>query len=67
MESRHRRAELQQITVCSAGITANAKEAARAFIRFISTPAAAPIFAAKGLRPSRLGRTYSENREALGM
>ena len=51
MESRHRRAELQQITVCSAGITANAKEAeaAKAFILFISAPAAAPVFAAKGL------------------
>jgi molybdate transport system substrate-binding protein len=44
-------AELQQITVYSAGITANAREAeaAKAFIRFISAPAAAPIFAAKGL------------------
>lgn len=46
-------AELQQITVYSAGITANAKEAeaAKAFIRFISAPAAAPIYAAKGLGP----------------
>ena len=36
------------------GITANAKdaEAAKAFIRFISAPAAAPIYAAKGLGPS---------------
>jgi len=44
-------AELQQITVYSAGITANAREAeaAKAFIRFISAPAAAPIYAAKGL------------------
>jgi ABC-type molybdate transport system substrate-binding protein len=42
---------LQQITVYSAGITANAREveAAKAFIRFISAPAAAPDFAAKGL------------------
>ena len=46
-------AELQQITIYSAGITANAKEAeaAKAFIRFISAPAAAPIYAAKGLGP----------------
>ena len=46
-------AELQQITVYSAGITANAKEAeaAKAFIRFISAPSAAPIYAAKGLGP----------------
>jgi molybdate transport system substrate-binding protein len=44
-------AELQQVTVYSAGITANATqvEAAKAFIRFISAPAAAPVFAAKGL------------------
>ena len=44
-------AELQQITVYSAGITANAKEveAAKAFIRFISAPAAAPVYATKGL------------------
>ena len=44
-------AELQQITIYSAGITANAREAeaAQAFIRFISAPAAAPIYAAKGL------------------
>jgi molybdate transport system substrate-binding protein len=43
--------ELQQVTVYSAGITANATqaEAAKTFIRFISAPAAAPIFAAKGL------------------
>ena len=47
-------AELQQIAVYSAGITANAKEAeaARAFIRFISAPSAAPIYAAKGLGPN---------------
>jgi len=47
-------AELQQITVYSAGITANAREAeaAKAFIRFISAPAAAPIYAAKGLGPN---------------
>jgi len=47
-------AELQQITIYSAGITANAREAeaAQAFIRFISAPAAAPIYAAKGLGPN---------------
>ena len=35
------------------GITANAREAeaAKAFIRFISAPAAAPVYAAKGLGP----------------
>ena len=45
--------ELQQITIYSAGITTNAKEAdaAKAFIRFISAPATAPVFAAKGLGP----------------
>ncbi len=49
--NRHRSTDLQQITVYSAGITANAKEAeaAKAFIRYISAPAAAPIYAAKGL------------------
>jgi molybdate transport system substrate-binding protein len=46
-------AELQQITVYSAGITTNVREAeaAKAFVRFISSPAAAPVFAAKGLGP----------------
>ncbi|MBI2291247.1 MAG: substrate-binding domain-containing protein [Betaproteobacteria bacterium] len=45
---------MQQITIYSAGITANAREAeaAQAFIRFISEPAAAPIYAAKGLGPN---------------
>ena len=44
-------AALQQITVYSAGITANATqvEAAKAFIRFISAPAAIPVYAAHGL------------------
>jgi molybdate transport system substrate-binding protein len=47
-------AELQQITIYSAGITANAREAeaAKAFIRFISGPSAAPVYAAKGRGPS---------------
>jgi molybdate transport system substrate-binding protein len=46
-------AELQQITFYSAGITANATqaEAAKAFIRFIAAPAAAPVYAARGLEP----------------
>jgi molybdate transport system substrate-binding protein len=44
-------AELQQITIYSAGVTANATQAdaAKAFIRFISAPAAAPAFTGKGL------------------
>jgi molybdate transport system substrate-binding protein len=44
-------AELQQITVYSAGITTSAKapDAARAMARALTTPEAAAIFKAKGL------------------
>jgi molybdate transport system substrate-binding protein len=44
-------AELQQITVYSAGITASAKqpEAGRALIGFLATPAATAIYKTKGL------------------
>jgi len=44
-------AELQQITIYSAGITASAKEAdaARALIKALTAPSAMPIFKAKGL------------------
>lgn len=45
--------DLQQTTVYSAGITADAKqpEAARALIKALTTPAAASIFKAKGIDP----------------
>jgi molybdate transport system substrate-binding protein len=44
-------AELQQITIYAAGITASAKEpeAAKALIQALTAPAAAPVFKAKGL------------------
>jgi molybdate transport system substrate-binding protein len=44
-------AELQQITTYAAGITASAKEpeAAKALIKALTAPAAAPVFKAKGL------------------
>jgi molybdate transport system substrate-binding protein len=46
-------ADLQQITVYSAGITASAKaaDAARALIKALTAPSAKPIFKAKGLDP----------------
>jgi hypothetical protein len=46
-------AELQQITTYSAGVTASAREAeaAKALIKSLTAPAAAPIFKAKGLDP----------------
>jgi molybdate transport system substrate-binding protein len=46
-------AELQQITTYSAGVTANAKEAAaaRALIQALTAPSTAPIWKAKGLDP----------------
>jgi molybdate transport system substrate-binding protein len=46
--------ELQVITVFSAALDANAKdnEAAKAFVKFISAPAAAAAYKAKGLDPS---------------
>jgi molybdate transport system substrate-binding protein len=46
-------AELQQITVFSAGVVTDAKEpdAARALLRFLASPAAAPVIAKSGLVP----------------
>jgi molybdate transport system substrate-binding protein len=46
-------AELQQITTYAAGVTASAKEpeAARALIKALTAPSAAPVFKAKGLDP----------------
>jgi molybdate transport system substrate-binding protein len=46
-------AELQQITLYSAGVTAIAREpeAARALIEALTAPSAAPIYKAKGLDP----------------
>lgn len=46
-------AELQQITLYSAGITTSAKnvEGARALIKALTAPSAAPIYKAKGLEP----------------
>jgi molybdate transport system substrate-binding protein len=47
-------AELQQITIYSAGVTANAREAeaAKSLIKALTTPSAAPIYKAKGLDPA---------------
>jgi molybdate transport system substrate-binding protein len=47
-------AELQQITIYSAGVTANAREAeaAKALIKALTAPSAAPIYKAKGLDPA---------------
>lgn len=47
--------EVQRVTVFSAGIATGAKnpEAARALIRFLSSPAAAPIIRKTGLEPVR--------------
>jgi len=44
-------ADLQQLTIYSAGITTNAKQtdAANALIKFLAAPAAMPVFRAKGL------------------
>ena len=46
-------ADLQQITMYSAGITTSAKQpdAARALIQAFTAPSAKPIFKAKGLEP----------------
>jgi len=46
-------AELQSYVVFTAGISPNAKdpEAARAFIRFFTAPAALPVLKAKGMEP----------------
>lgn len=47
-------AELQQITIYSAGVTASARDAegARAMIRVLTAPSAAPVYKAKGLDPA---------------
>ena len=46
-------AELQQITIYSAGVATNARqgEAAKAVIKALTAPSAAPIFKARGLDP----------------
>jgi molybdate transport system substrate-binding protein len=45
--------ELQKFTVFSAGIATNAKEvaAAKAFVKFLSSPAAAPVITKSGMEP----------------
>ena len=47
-------AELQQITIYSAGVTTSAREAeaARALIRALTAPTAGPVYKAKGLDPA---------------
>jgi molybdate transport system substrate-binding protein len=47
-------AELQQITVYAAGVTVSAREAeaAKALIKALTAPSAAPIYKAKGLDPA---------------
>jgi molybdate transport system substrate-binding protein len=47
-------AELQQTTLYSAGVTTSAREAdaARALIRALTAPSAAPFYKAKGLDPA---------------
>ena len=47
-------AELQQITIYSAGVTTSAREAqgARALIRALTAPSAGPVYTAKGLEPT---------------
>jgi len=47
--------ELQHYTVFSAGISARTAEAdaARAFLQFLASPAAAALLRAKGLEPPR--------------
>ena len=45
--------ELQKVTIFAAGISAGAgePEAARAFIKYLASPAAAPAIAKSGLEP----------------
>jgi len=45
--------ELQKVTIFSAGIAVNAKEldAAKALIKFLSSPAAAPAITKSGMEP----------------
>jgi molybdate transport system substrate-binding protein len=47
-------AEIQNMTVFSAGLTAQAKESepVQALIKFLTSPAAAPVIKAKGLEPA---------------
>ena len=47
-------AELQLITIYSAGVTTSAREvaAAKALIKALTAPSAAPIYKAKGLDPA---------------
>jgi molybdate transport system substrate-binding protein len=47
-------ADLQQVTLYAAGVTASAREAdaARALIRALTTPSVAPLWKAKGLDPA---------------
>jgi len=47
-------AELQQTTLYAAGVTASAREpeGARALIRVLTAPSAAPLYKAKGLNPA---------------
>ena len=45
--------EVQQVTTFSAGIAVGSKEpdAARALVKYLSSPAAAPVIAKTGLEP----------------
>jgi molybdate transport system substrate-binding protein len=47
-------AEIQHVTVFSAGLSAASKdsEAVKALIKFLTSPAAAPVIKAKGLEPA---------------
>jgi molybdate transport system substrate-binding protein len=46
-------ADIQEITVFASGIQVGAKEsdAAKAWVKFLTAPAAAPAFKARGLEP----------------
>jgi molybdate transport system substrate-binding protein len=47
-------AEIQHITIFAAGLSvaAKASEAVQALIKFLTSPAAAPVIRAKGLEPA---------------
>jgi molybdate transport system substrate-binding protein len=47
-------AEIQHITIFAAGLTAQARdsEPVQALIKFLTSPAAAPVIKAKGLEPA---------------
>ena len=51
-------ADVQEITVISAGVHARAREpdAARALVKFFTAPAAAPVIRKKGMEPVSLER-----------